>query len=256
MNYERIASDAILEYCATHRQDVLSNMPARARASIAAAAPGEAYRIPMGARDPVTARLLAGLLVENGAEARGDSAGDAWVPRAQPYGRFVRDMLEPQRFPEVKLVPGRDIVAPYDVTSWSLPLSMGVTVEKALLPAELRPWPGPVATAPSGANAVALSPGSPERWKVVTAARRGSEVSILPKADGALPAGTLLLDAAAVRAASPLASSSASPSRLSRSSRRARRSSAPLASASTSRGSPPRTKGGPASSSSAKASPR
>ena len=56
MDYERIASDAILEYCANHRRDVLSNMLARARASVAAAAPGEAYRIPMGQRDPATAR--------------------------------------------------------------------------------------------------------------------------------------------------------------------------------------------------------
>ena len=146
MDYERIASDAILEYCATHRQDVLSNMLARARASIAAAAPGEAYRIPMGQRDPATARALAALLVEHGVEVKGDAAGDAWVPLAQPYGRFVREMLEPQRFPEVKLVPGKDIVAPYDVTAWSLPLSMGVTVEKGILPAGLRPLgalPGP-----------------------------------------------------------------------------------------------------------------
>jgi len=207
MDYERIASDAILEYGATHRRDVLSNMLARARASIAAAAPGEAYRIPMGARDPATARLLAGLLVEHGVEVKGDAAGDAWVPLAQPYGRFVREMLEPQRFPEVKLVPGKDIVAPYDVTSWSLPLSMGVAVEKALLPAVLRPWTGsgPVVAPPSGTNAFALSPGSPERWKIVAAARKGGEVSILPQADGALPAGTLLLDAAAAAAAAPLA---------------------------------------------------
>ncbi|MBK8597783.1 MAG: hypothetical protein IPP07_17235 [Holophagales bacterium] len=207
MDYERIASDAILEYCANHRRDVLSNMLARARASVAAAAPGEAYRIPMGQRDPATARALAGLLVEHGVELKGDASGDAWVPLAQPYGRFVREMLEPQRFPEVKLVPGKEIVAPYDVTSWSLPLSMGVTVEKAILPAALRPWAGPVPVASplSGATAYALSPGSPERWKVVAAARKGGEVSILPKADGALPAGTLLLDAAAANAASPLA---------------------------------------------------
>ncbi len=207
MDYERIASDAILEYCATHRRDVLSNMLARARASIAAAAPGEAYRIPMAQRDAATARLLASLLVEHGVEVKGDASGDAWIALAQPYGRFVSEMLGPQRFPEVKLVPGKEIVAPYDVTSWSLPLSMGVTVEKARLPEEHRPWtgPAPVETPAAGANAFALTPESPERWKVVAAARKGGEVSILPKAGGALPAGTLLLDAAAAKAASSAA---------------------------------------------------
>ena len=206
MDYERIASDALLEYGATHRQDVLSNMLARARDSIAAAAPGEAYRIPMGPRDPATARALAALLVEHGVEVKGDAVGDAWVPLAQPYGRFVREMLEPQRFPEVKLVPGRDIVAPYDVTAWSLPLSMGVKVEKGVLPAGLRAWAPSIAPVPlSAAPAFALGPESPERWKVVAAGRKGGEVSILSKANGALPAGTMLLDADAAKAAAAVA---------------------------------------------------
>ncbi|MBK9089457.1 MAG: hypothetical protein IPL90_10585 [Holophagales bacterium] len=207
MDYERIASDALLEYCATHRQDVLSNMLARARDSIAAAAPREAYRIPMGQRDPATARALAALLVEHGVEVKADAAGDVWVPLAQPYGRFVREMLEPQRFPEVKLVPGKDIVAPYDVTAWSLPLSMGVSVEKGALPEALRPWGavGPVPSPPAGTVAFALGPSSPERWKVVAEARKGGEVSFLPSAEGAFPAGTVVLDAGAAKAAARVA---------------------------------------------------
>ncbi len=205
MDYERIASDAILEYCATHREDVLANMLAKARASIAAGAPGEAFRIPAAQRDPATARALVALLAEHGVDVRGDASGDAWVPLAQPYGRFVREMLEPQRFPEVKLVPGKDIVAPYDVTAWSLPLSMGVAVEKGVLPDGLRPWAAPAAPPLPGALAFALGPESPERWKVVAAARKGGEVSILSRPVGSLPAGTLLLDAAAGKAAAAVA---------------------------------------------------
>jgi hypothetical protein len=205
MDYERIASDAIHEYCATHREDVLANMLAKARAAIAGAAPGEAFRIPAAQRDPATARALVALLAEHGVEVKGDASGDAWVPLAQPYGRFVREMLEPQRFPEVKLVPGRDIVAPYDVTAWSLPLSMGVAVEKAALPSGLKTW-APAAAAPlPAAAAYALLPESPERWKVVAAARKGGETSILPAADGALAAGTIVLDAAAAKAAEGVA---------------------------------------------------
>ena len=49
-----------------------------------------------------------------------------YVPLAQPYGRFVNEMLSAQRYPEVKLVPGKDIVRPYDVSAWTLPLMMGV----------------------------------------------------------------------------------------------------------------------------------
>jgi hypothetical protein len=43
-------------------------------------------------------------------------------------------MLEPQRYPEVRLQPGKEILRPYDVATWTLPLAMGVTVEKTQLP--------------------------------------------------------------------------------------------------------------------------
>jgi len=75
MDFERIASDAILEYAATHRADVLANMLAKARASIAAGGPGEAYRIPAAQRDGANARALAALLVEHGVEVKGDGSG-------------------------------------------------------------------------------------------------------------------------------------------------------------------------------------
>lgn len=205
MDYARVASDAIHEYCATHRRDVLANKLAKARDSVAAAAPGEAFRVPSAQRDPATARALVALLVEHGVEVRADASGDAWIPLAQPYGRFVREMLEPQRFPEVKLVPGRDIVTPYDVTAWSLPLSMGVTVEKGTLPDASRPWAPPGAPPLPAAPAYALAPESPERWKVVAAARKGGEVSLLGRPEGSLPAGTVLLDPAAAKAASAVA---------------------------------------------------
>src|SRR5258706_10536409 len=49
---------------------------------------------------------------------------------AQPYSKFLVEMLEPQRYPEVRLQPGKDILRPYDVATWTLPLAMGVTVER------------------------------------------------------------------------------------------------------------------------------
>jgi hypothetical protein len=43
-------------------------------------------------------------------------------------------MLRRQRYPEVVPYPGGPIMAPYDVTAWSLPLSMGVEVGEAEAP--------------------------------------------------------------------------------------------------------------------------
>jgi hypothetical protein len=56
---------------------------------------------------------------------------------AQPYGLFVTEMMEPQRYPEVRLQAGSEILRPYDVATWTLPLQMGVTAEKTVLPADL-----------------------------------------------------------------------------------------------------------------------
>ena len=134
MDYERIASDALLELAATYREDLLRNLVTRARAAIAHAAPRDAYRIPKDQRDWPTAQHLAWLMNEHNVEMRQAANGDYWIPLAQPYSKFIIEMMEPQRYPEVRLQPGRDILRPYDVATWTLPLQMGVKVERAQLP--------------------------------------------------------------------------------------------------------------------------
>jgi hypothetical protein len=135
MDYERIASDALLELASRYREDFLRNVTTRARAAIASAKPGEAYRIPKEQRDWPTAQHLAWLMAEHNVEVRQAANGDYWIPLAQPYAKFVTEMMEPQRYPEVRLQPGRDILRPYDVATWSLPLQMGVSAERATMPA-------------------------------------------------------------------------------------------------------------------------
>jgi hypothetical protein len=135
IDYERIASDALLELAANYRYDLLRNLATRTRAAIAHAQPNDAYRIPKEQRDWPTAQHLAWLMREHNVEVRQAANGDYWIPLAQPYSRFVIEMMEPQRYPEVRLQPGRDILRPYDVATWTLPLQMGVRVERAPLPA-------------------------------------------------------------------------------------------------------------------------
>jgi hypothetical protein len=209
MDYERIASDALLETCADRREDFLSDMLARSRAAIAAAAPREAYRIPGEQRDKATAARLARLMDEHNVDVLVADNGDVWIPLAQPYGKFVREMFEPQRYPEVKLVAGKEIVRPYDISAWTLPLMMGVRVEKGTLPEGLRAFsaePARMPEVPAGASAFAIDPGSPERAKVVNAALASNGRASILRAPAKIgerewPAGTVFLDAAAARAA-------------------------------------------------------
>jgi hypothetical protein len=206
MDYERIASDALLETCASHRLDFLRNALARARAAVASFAPGDAYRIPAAQRDPAAAARLASLLLEHGVEVRAAENGDVFIPLAQPYGRFVHEMLDTQRYPEVKLTAGREIVRPYDVSAWSLPLMMGVSVERAALPDGLRPFSPPTPRLELAGAAFALAPGGAEAAKLVNAAlRSGGRVAVLRAAvesDGrSWPPGTLFFDPVAAKAA-------------------------------------------------------
>src|SRR5947209_16808413 len=91
-------------------------------------------------RDPITAARLASLLLEHGVEVQ--LSGDKktfLIPTRQPYSRFVEEMLGIQRYPEVRPAPNSGILEPYDVAAWSLPLMMGVDVQKTYLtPEELK----------------------------------------------------------------------------------------------------------------------
>jgi hypothetical protein len=217
MDYERIVSDAILETCASHRVDLLLNMAAKARSAVAEFPANAAYRIPLSApaqRDPATALVLATLMAEHAVDVRQAANGDVYIPLAQPYGRFVKEMMEPQRYPEVKLVAGKEIVRPYDVATWTLPLMMGVSVERGTLAEGLTAFSGappPAAEAPPAAGAFALAPGSPANAKVVNAALRSAGAVRVAREAVSLggttwKAGTWFLDGAAAKVASTAAS--------------------------------------------------
>jgi hypothetical protein len=204
MDYERIISDALLETAATHRRDFLRDMLTRARAAISAAGPSEAFRIPAGQHDRAGARELAALMALHGVEVKQAASGDVWIPLAQAYGPFIREMLTPQRYPEVKVQAGREILRPYDVSAWSLPLMMGVTVERGTMPDRLVAYAVPSPAPPPTGALFALTPAGPAASKAMSAAVRGGKAWIArePLAGARpWPAGTVFLDAAAARSA-------------------------------------------------------
>ncbi len=53
-------------------------------------------------------------------------SGDVVIPLAQPFRPFIKEMMEVQEFPVRHYSPGGEMMRPYDVASWSLPLHMGV----------------------------------------------------------------------------------------------------------------------------------
>jgi len=140
MDYDRIASDALLETVSAHREDYLKGVARMASDGIASFATTDYFRVPMDAtqRDPEMATRMVQLLREHGAEVRITPDGQSfYIPTAQPYGKFIEEMLTSQRYPEVRPAPGNPyIFQPYDVTAWTLPLLMGVKTERVSVGAE------------------------------------------------------------------------------------------------------------------------
>jgi hypothetical protein len=53
-------------------------------------------------------------------------AGDIVVPLAQPFRSFIKEVMESQAYPERHYTPNGEMIKPYDITSWSLPLNKGL----------------------------------------------------------------------------------------------------------------------------------
>ncbi len=54
------------------------------------------------------------------------SRGDYIIPLAQPFRAFIKEVMESQSFPVRRYTPGGEMIRPYDITSWSLPLHRGI----------------------------------------------------------------------------------------------------------------------------------
>jgi hypothetical protein len=52
--------------------------------------------------------------------------GDIVIPLAQPFRSFIKEVMESQKYPERHFTPDGELMEPYDVTSWSLPLHKGL----------------------------------------------------------------------------------------------------------------------------------
>lgn len=148
VEYELIATRSFLESAATHRESLLTNFYRMAREATArgAAEAPYAWIVPVeGQHDPVAASILVDLLLRHGVRVQQATApltlgrttwpAGTWViPAAQPYRAFLLTMLRPQRYPEVVPYAGGPIYPPYDVTSWSLPIALGVEIAEAEAP--------------------------------------------------------------------------------------------------------------------------
>lgn len=151
VDYMLTASLAVLDTAAKYRQDLLYNIYILGKSAIEKGSkePPYAYIIPEDQWDPsaaaelIRALLMGGVEIERASEpfsAGGKQypAGSYVIRSAQPFRAYVKDLLEPQRYPDRRKYEGGPPLPPYDMAGWTLPLQMGVGVEKIEKPFEAK----------------------------------------------------------------------------------------------------------------------
>lgn len=139
VEYERTNAMSYLYTAALHKNEILRFRNDHTRLEVRKGQ-NEApyyYTVPTHQRDQSEVVALVNLLEEHGIntyslnqsiqiEKRLFQQGDIVIPLAQPYRSFIKEIMEKQKFPVRRYTPEGEIIKPYDVTSWSLPLHKGV----------------------------------------------------------------------------------------------------------------------------------
>ncbi|MFQ5653762.1 MAG: hypothetical protein ACE5GW_03405, partial [Planctomycetota bacterium] len=144
ISYELATARSLLGSLARERRHWLEGALETAERAIAEAggdAAPQGWLIPPDNRDRGALRRLLGILLAEGIdiEAAAEAfdademrypAGTLILRRDQPYGGFLKDLFEVQRYP--------DGPSPYDVAGWTLPLLLGVRRVEVVRPFAVR----------------------------------------------------------------------------------------------------------------------
>jgi hypothetical protein len=154
VDYMVTASMAVLDTAQKYSETLLYNRYQAGRDMVAASAKDgpAAYVIPAGQTDMPEAASLAQLMIAHGLDVlqtdkptliggQSYAAGSFVVPTDQPFAGLARELFEKQTYPDAILDGnGKPVDLPYDVTGWTLPMQMGVKVDRVVQPiaAEVR----------------------------------------------------------------------------------------------------------------------
>ena len=141
MKYELASTMSIIKTASLHRREILEfrNEICRKEVLKGKTRPPYYYVMPLEQHDESELVTLVNLLKEHGitvyrlsksgsVDNMDFQSGDIVVPLAQSFRSFIKEVMEKQEFPVRHYTPSGEIIRPYDVTSWSLPLNRGVKV--------------------------------------------------------------------------------------------------------------------------------
>jgi len=147
MTYEIVSTLSLMKTSSQNRKEILTfrNDVCRREVDLGRQKPPYYYILPLAQHDVSELVDLVNLLDEHGvkvyrlkedvvAENRLLRKGDFVVPLAQPFRALIKELMEKQVYPVRHYVPNGEVIKPYDVASWSLPLQKGlecIEIDKA-----------------------------------------------------------------------------------------------------------------------------
>ena len=139
VSYEIVSTMSLLKTSCQYKEAILrfSNEACRNEVEMGKTKPPYYYIIPQKQSDKSELVHLVNLLDEHGVnscllthdmniEGRSFHKGDIVVPLAQPFRAFAKEVLEKQVYPARHYTPNGEVIRPYDVASWSVPLHGGL----------------------------------------------------------------------------------------------------------------------------------
>lgn len=139
VDYELILTASLLETAASNKEDLLLNYYRMGKEAIEEGENGNpfAYVIPRDQKDPQTTSKMMEMLQLGGVEVNWTDkefklgstiypANSYIIYTAQPYGKYVKDLFEEQRYPDLRKSRSETPIRPYDVAGWTMPYLMGI----------------------------------------------------------------------------------------------------------------------------------
>ncbi|MBT5427300.1 MAG: hypothetical protein HOK84_13955 [Bacteroidetes bacterium] len=149
VEYELATTWSLIKTAAYHKTEILQyrNDLARKETLKGKSQAPYYYVFPANQKDPGELIALLNLMDQHGIqvyqlekEVEHNSKlirkGDFVIPLAQPFRAFIKEVLEKQDFPARHYTPDGELIPPYDITSWSLPLHRGLDILEVNTPNE------------------------------------------------------------------------------------------------------------------------
>jgi len=143
VDYMLTGTMAVLKIASDRKSDFLHNIYKMGRDAIQAGQSGEPYAYIFSADqwDEGEARNLVNVLLRGGVEiqqatesfnagGKNFDEGTYLAYAGQAYRPFLMDMMEPQNYPTLRQYPGGPPDPPYDLAGWTLPIQMGVNINR------------------------------------------------------------------------------------------------------------------------------